>query len=200
MHSGGFDNPVLTVGMACTGRLSPKKVPAYLAMQFAGALLGATAAYAYYSPAIDAFEGGPGIRTVPGSAKFFATIYAPGALPFDYQTLPLVPHMVAQVVLVMAQSTFIPVDPFQIPVFLPICLSVLNVIGRMAVNPARDLATCLVLHGAGYGGQVWTQGSMFYWPITVISTVFAAIFGANLGIGLELERLEKDLRMRRGAL
>ncbi len=45
----------------------------YMLMQLLGALVGAALVYANYYHAINAFEGGSGVRTVPGTAKLFGT-------------------------------------------------------------------------------------------------------------------------------
>ncbi|KDQ20840.1 hypothetical protein BOTBODRAFT_26860 [Botryobasidium botryosum FD-172 SS1] len=194
-HSGGFGNPILTIGLASAGRLSPKKVPIYLAMQFTGALLGAAAAYAYYSPAIDAFEGGPGIRTVPGSAKFFTAIYyAPDDSPSLFNTLSLIRHMTLPIILVLGQSWFIPNPTSLRPgAFMTLYFEFYHTVGHLSTNPARDVATCLVLHLAGYGRQVWTQGNVLCWPAVVIGTTAAAITGARMGPVLSAAQIQANL-------
>ncbi|KDQ07741.1 hypothetical protein BOTBODRAFT_192203 [Botryobasidium botryosum FD-172 SS1] len=201
-HTGGFGNPILTVAMTLARRISPRKAGTYMAMQFAGALVGATAAYMYYSPAVDEFEGGRGIRTASGSAKFFLSVYIPDALPSGYID-SLAFHIIAQNLLVLGQSFYIPVDFCYYFIIMPFLFTHYAMSNH--VNPARDLASCIVLHIAGYGSQVWTQGSMLYWPITVITTTITAIFGVREGVSLDQEvkrAEEEDLRsqLETGAL
>ncbi|PIL30333.1 transporter [Ganoderma sinense ZZ0214-1] len=79
--SQGHINPAVTIAMAT---FRPKafpwrKVPAYVFAQLMGGLCGAGIVYANYIHAIDLFEGGRGVRTVPGTAGLFAT-YAVGGL------------------------------------------------------------------------------------------------------------------------
>ncbi len=50
-----------------------KKVPLYIFGQVLGAYLGSLFVYSNYFHAIDLFEGGKGVRTVPGTASLFAT-------------------------------------------------------------------------------------------------------------------------------
>jgi aquaglyceroporin related protein len=50
-----------------------KKVPVFIFAQIMGGLCGAAIIYANYIHAIDLFEGGRGIRTVPGTASLFST-------------------------------------------------------------------------------------------------------------------------------
>lgn len=45
----------------------------YILGQFLGAFFGSLFVYANYSNAINLFEGGDGIRTVPGTASLFAS-------------------------------------------------------------------------------------------------------------------------------
>lgn len=49
-------NPAVTVAMACSGRMSWKKVPTYLVAQFLGAFAAGWIIYALFSPAIAKFE------------------------------------------------------------------------------------------------------------------------------------------------
>lgn len=42
-------------------------------MQLLGAIVGAALVYANYYHAINAFEGGSGVRTIPGTAQLFGT-------------------------------------------------------------------------------------------------------------------------------
>jgi aquaglyceroporin related protein len=50
-----------------------KKVPGYIIGQVLGAFTGSLLTYANYFHALDVFEGGKGIRTVPGTAALFST-------------------------------------------------------------------------------------------------------------------------------
>lgn len=54
-----------------------RKVPAYMLAQLLGGIVGAAIVYANYFHAINLFEGGSGVRTVPGTASLFGT-YAVG--------------------------------------------------------------------------------------------------------------------------
>lgn len=56
-----------------------RKVPAYLLAQLLGGIAGAALTYANYFHAISLAEGGPNVRTVPGTASIFGT-YAVGYL------------------------------------------------------------------------------------------------------------------------
>ena len=71
--SGGHNNPVITLMLAIFRGFPWKKVPIYIISQLLGAIVGAAVTYANYFHAIDLYEGGSGIRTVPGTASLFGT-------------------------------------------------------------------------------------------------------------------------------
>ena len=48
-------------------------MPLYILSQVLGAFFGSLFVYSNYFHAIDLFEGGKGVRTVPGTAALFAT-------------------------------------------------------------------------------------------------------------------------------
>ena len=73
--SGGHINPAVTIAMATFRDFPWRKVPAYIFAQVMGGLCGAAVIYANYFHAIDLYEGGRGIRTVPGTASLFS-VYA----------------------------------------------------------------------------------------------------------------------------
>lgn len=76
----------VTICSAIFRRLPWKKVPLYIAAQILGAFLGSLFVYSNYFHAIDLFEGGKGVRTVPGTASLFAT-YAVSSNPVELITL-----------------------------------------------------------------------------------------------------------------
>ena len=63
----------VTLALAVFRKFPWKKVPAFIFAQVMGGLCGAAMVYANYFHAIDLFEGGRGIRTVPGTASIFST-------------------------------------------------------------------------------------------------------------------------------
>lgn len=67
--SGAHINPAVTFAN-CVFRGFPwRKFPVYALAQVLGAMCAAGVVYANYKSAIDVFEGGAGIRTVPGYSK-----------------------------------------------------------------------------------------------------------------------------------
>ena len=71
--SGGHINPAVTIAFATFRDFPWRKVPAYIFAQCLGAFCGAAFIYGNYLGAINAVEGGGGIRTVPGTAALFGT-------------------------------------------------------------------------------------------------------------------------------
>jgi aquaglyceroporin related protein len=76
--SGAHINPAVTFANCVFRKFPWRKWPIYALAQILGAMCASGVVYANYKSAIDVFEGGPGIRTVPGysetaSAGIFCT-------------------------------------------------------------------------------------------------------------------------------
>ena len=77
-HSGAHINPAVTFANCVFRRFPWRKFPIYVVAQTLGAFCASGVVYANYKSAIDTFEGGSNIRTVPGysdhaSAGIFCT-------------------------------------------------------------------------------------------------------------------------------
>ncbi|PYH41471.1 MIP/aquaporin family protein [Aspergillus saccharolyticus JOP 1030-1] len=80
--SGSHLNPAVTLASCLLRRFPWRQFPIYILSQLLGAMCGAAIVYANYRSAIDVYEGGSTIRTVPGSsptatAGIFSTYPAP---------------------------------------------------------------------------------------------------------------------------
>lgn len=64
--SGAHLNPAVTFANCVFRKFPWRKFPIYLVAQILGAACASLVVYANYKSAIDAWEGGPNIRTVPG--------------------------------------------------------------------------------------------------------------------------------------
>lgn len=76
--SGAHINPAVTFANCVYRKFPWRKFPVYMLAQVLGAMCASGVVYANYKSAIDVFEGGPNIRTVPGysetaSAGIFCT-------------------------------------------------------------------------------------------------------------------------------
>ena len=76
--AGGHLNPAVTLANCLYRGFPWWKFPIYAAAQILGCFCGAGIIYGNYKSAIDAYEGGAGIRTVPGYSE---TSTAGGKLP-----------------------------------------------------------------------------------------------------------------------
>ena len=63
----------MTISLALNRGFPWKKVPVYIAAQILGAITGAAITFGIYHDAINRFEGGSNIRSVPGTAGLFGT-------------------------------------------------------------------------------------------------------------------------------
>lgn len=74
--SGAHLNPAVTFANCVFRKFPWRKFPFYLLAQLLGAMCASGVVYANYKSAIDVYEGGPGIRSVPGySANATAGIF-----------------------------------------------------------------------------------------------------------------------------
>src|SRR6266404_3276894 len=80
------ENLQVTICAALFRKFPWQKVPLYIFAQYLGAFLGSFSVYTNYSHAIDLFEGGKGIRTVPGTASLFSS-YAVSPRPKPLMSL-----------------------------------------------------------------------------------------------------------------
>lgn len=67
--SGAHLNPAVTFANCLFRKFPWRKFPIYMLAQVLGAMVASAVVYANYKSAIDVFEGGPNIRTVPGFSE-----------------------------------------------------------------------------------------------------------------------------------
>ncbi|CAN8104520.1 unnamed protein product [Discula destructiva] len=181
--SGGHINPAVTF-TNCVFRGHPwKKFPIYFIAQLLGAMAGAFIVYGNYRGAIDAFEGGPGIRTVglnTSSAGVFCTYPA----PFMSRTSMFWDEFIGSSILMFCIYAFIDAGAGDL---LPLCLFFLIFgIGACfgwqtgyAINFARDFGPRLVTYIVGYGPEVWSAGDYYFW-IPMVAPFVGCLFGGFL--------------------
>lgn len=85
--SGAHLNPAVTLANCVYRKFPWRKFPTYMIAQILGAMCASAVVYANYKSAIDVFEGGAGIRTVPGySDTATAGIFCTYPQPFLTKT------------------------------------------------------------------------------------------------------------------
>ncbi|KAG9103286.1 hypothetical protein FRC07_010032, partial [Ceratobasidium sp. 392] len=171
--SGGHINPAVTLAAATFRGFPWKKVPTYILAQTLGALTGAGLVFANYHRAIDLFEGGAGVRSVPGTASLFATFPE-----FLATALLLI------VVCAVTDKRNGPPPAGMLPLALFITVFGIGTCFGMqssyAINPARDLGPRLMCWMAGYGRQVWNFRSQYWLYVPIIGPIAGAFAGTAL--------------------
>ncbi|TAQ85921.1 hypothetical protein B7494_g5756 [Chlorociboria aeruginascens] len=140
---------------------------------------------ANYKSAIDVYEGGPNIRTVPGySNTSTAMIFCTYPAAFMTRTGQFFSEIIASALLVF--SIYALQDDSNIGAGnltpLGICFLFFGLGAcfgwetAYAINPARDFGPRLMSYFLGYGHEVWSAGGYYFWiPIV------APILGCTLG-------------------
>jgi aquaglyceroporin related protein, other eukaryote len=170
--SGSHLNPAVTFACCVFRKFPWKKFPSYVLAQFLGAFLGSFIVYGNYKSAIDVFEGGPNIRTVPGYSNT-ATAGMFWSYPAEFMTTTgrFFSEFIGASILMASLFAFkdegtlggehlFPLNLFFI--IFSIGLSFGWETGY-ALNLARDLGPRLMTYCVGYGPEVWTAGDHFFW-------------------------------------
>ncbi|KZT09234.1 aquaporin [Laetiporus sulphureus 93-53] len=180
--SGGHINPAVTIAMATFRDFPWRKVPIYIFSQIMGALCGAGIIYANYIHAIDLYEGGRHIRTVPGTASLFST-YA-----LDYMTSVscFFDEIVGAAALLLVVCAFGDKNNGPPPaglVPLALFITILGIGASLgmqtgyAINPARDFGPRLLTAMVGYGKEVFTYRNQFWLWCPIIAPICGALIG-----------------------
>ena len=161
-------NPAVSLAMVLSGRMPVRRLLAYVAAQFAGAVAAGLTLYALFAPSIAAYEGAHGIvRGAPNSvrtAMMFGEFYPnPGSgavvsLPLAMGAEALGTFLLVLMIFALTEKCNVggPDDSLA-PVFIG--LSVTSIICLLApltqagVNPARDLGPRLVAWMMGWETQ-----------------------------------------------
>ncbi|CAE6469465.1 unnamed protein product [Rhizoctonia solani] len=183
--SGGHINPAVTLAQAIFRGFSWKKVPSYILAQVLGACTGAGLVYANYHRAIDLFEGGLGVRTVPGTASLFTTFamdYLSNAQCFFSEVIGTA--VLLLVVLAVTDKRNGPPPNGLVPLVLFLTIlgegACLGMQTGYALNPARDLGPRLMCWMAGYGRQVWNYRSQYWLYTPILGPIVGAILGTAI--------------------
>ncbi|XP_036590869.1 aquaporin-9 isoform X1 [Trichosurus vulpecula] len=196
--SGGHINPAVSFAMCLYGRMNWFRFPFYVGAQFLGAFLGAATLFGIYYDALQSFADGKLLVTGENAtAQIFATY------PIKYLTLP---NEFADQVL---SSTFLLVvvfaifddknwrvprglEPIVIGLLILVLSSSLGLNSGCAMNPARDLGPRIFTALAGWGLEVFTAGSHFWW-IPVVGPFLGGALGGFIYIyGIEIHHAQPE--------
>ncbi|KAG9093745.1 hypothetical protein FRC06_011397 [Ceratobasidium sp. 370] len=182
--SGGHINPAVTLAMATFRGFSWKKVPGFILAQILGGVTGAGLVFANYHRAIDLFEGGPGRRSVPGTAGLFATF----PLPYMSNVQSFFQEFLATALLLIVicaatdKRNAPPAGLLPLALFITVfgigtCFGMQS---SYAINPARDFGPRLMCWMAGYGRDVWNFRSQYWLYVPIIGPIAGALAGTAL--------------------
>ncbi|KAJ5539385.1 hypothetical protein N7513_007717 [Penicillium frequentans] len=184
--SGSHINPAVTFAN-CVFRGFPwRKLPIYALSQILGAMCGAAIVYGNYKSAIDVYEGGPNIRTVPGySTTATAGIFCTYPADFMTKTGQFFSEFLASAILMFMIFALKDDNNLGAGHLTPLALFfVIFGIGACfgwetgyAINLARDFGPRIVSYILGYGHEVWEAGNYYFW-IPMIAPFLGCTFGA----------------------
>ncbi|KAF1981917.1 aquaporin [Aulographum hederae CBS 113979] len=195
--SGGHLNPCVTLTLCVYRRFPWRKFPAYALAQTLAGFCAAAVIYGNYKSAIEVFEGGVGIRTVPGgilsvtadgtqTSTATAGMFATYPTPFISRTGAFFSEFLASAVLMLVILRL--TDPKTgagklTPIALAFTFFGITVsLGwetSFAINFARDFGPRVFTSLVGYGGAVWSAGGWYFW-IPIVAPFLGCLSGAWL--------------------
>ncbi|KAK9250731.1 aquaporin-3 [Lipomyces tetrasporus] len=188
--SGGHLNPAVTLANCVFRKFPWRKFPIYALAQVLGAFCASGIVYANYKSAIDVYEGGAHIRTVPGySDTATAGIFCTYPAVFMTRTGQFFSEFIASVLLMFCIFALQGDSRLGTGAgnFTPLCLFFLFFgIGACfgwetgyGINLARDFGPRLMSFFLGYGKEVWTASNYYFW-IPMVAPFFGCLFGGLL--------------------
>ncbi|WFD42848.1 type IV protein arginine methyltransferase [Malassezia psittaci] len=184
--SGAHLNPAVTIAMHVHRQFPQRKVVPYILAQFAGCFTAAMIVYYVYHDSIAAYEKGV-MRTVIGrhaTAGMFVTF--PSAL-ISLSTA-FATEMVGTATLLFLVAAVgdqgnwglsrgtLPIGLFFIVLAIGCALGYNT---GYALNPARDLGPRLALTFLGYGSELWTHNTMYWFGGPFLSPILGGILGVG---------------------
>lgn len=186
--SGAHINPAVTFANCLFRKFPWRKFPIYMLAQILGAMSAAAVVYGNYKSAIDTFEGGAGIRTVPGySENASAGIFCTYPAAFMSNTGQFFSEFIASTLLMfciyalkddgnIGAGNLTPLGLFFIIFGIGACFGWET---GYAINLARDFGPRLVSYMIGYGPDVWRAGNYYFW-VPMVAPFFGCAFGGFL--------------------
>ncbi|KXT11282.1 hypothetical protein AC579_1672 [Pseudocercospora musae] len=186
--SGAHINPAVTFANCVFRKFPWRKFPIYMVAQVLGAMCAAAVVYGNYKSAIDTFEGGAGIRTVPGySENASAGIFCTYPAEFMSNTGQFFSEFIASTLLMfliyaikddhnIGAGPLTPLALFFIIFGIGACFGWET---GYAINLARDFGPRLVSYMIGYGPDVWRAGNYYFW-VPMVAPFCGCTFGGFL--------------------
>ncbi|KAJ5776144.1 uncharacterized protein N7511_001155 [Penicillium nucicola] len=183
--SGSHINPAVTIANCIFRGFPWRKAPIYILAQILGAMSGAAIVYGNYKSAINAYEGGAHIRTVPGySTTATAGIFCTYPAEFMSKTGQFFSEFLASAILMfmifalkddgnLGAGTSIPLALFFVVFGIGACFGWET---GYAINLARDFGPRLVSYMLGYGHEVWSAGGYYFW-VPMVAPILGCAFG-----------------------
>jgi aquaglyceroporin related protein len=170
--SGSHINPAVTIANCIFRGFPWRKLPIYILAQVLGAMSGAAIVYGNYKSAINAYEGGAHLRTVPGySTTATAGIFCTYPAEFMTKTGQFFSEFLASAILMfmifalkdegnVGAGSSTPLALFFVVFGIGACFGWET---GYAINLARDFGPRLVSYMLGYGHEVWAAGGYYFW-------------------------------------
>ncbi|KAH6683011.1 aquaporin-like protein [Halenospora varia] len=186
--SGAHINPAVTLANCVYRKFPWRKFPIYMVAQILGAFCASGVVYANYKSAIDVYEGGPNIRTVPGySNTSTAGIFCTYPAAFMTRTGQFFSEFIASTILMfciyslqdngnLGAGNLTPLGLFFVIFGIGACFGWET---GYAINLARDFGPRLMSYALGYGHNVWAAGNYYFW-IPMVAPFFGCLFGGWL--------------------
>ncbi|KAI2726437.1 hypothetical protein DTO012A7_2204 [Penicillium roqueforti] len=183
--SGGHINPAVTFANCVLRGFPWRKFPVYALSQIFGAMCGSVIVYGNYKSAINVYEGGPNIRTVPGySTTATGGIFCTYPAEFMTKTGQFFSEFLASAVLMfmifalkddgnLGAGPLIPLALFFVIFGIGACFGWET---GYAINLARDFGPRLTSYMIGYGHEVWAAGGYYFW-IPMVAPILGCTFG-----------------------
>lgn len=188
--SGAHINPAVTFANCVYRKFPWRKFPIYMVAQTLGAMCASAVVYANYKSAIDVYEGGAGIRTVPGySETATAGIFCTYPAPFLTKTGQFFSEFIASTILMfvifalkddgnLGAGNLTPLALFFLIFGIGACFGWET---GYAINLARDFGPRLMSYMLGYGTDVWKAGNYYFWVSLIFCTGSFHILTVNIG-------------------
>lgn len=188
-------NPAVSVAMVVAGRMSARKLPAYLLAQFLGGILAGAVLYLLFSPSIAHYEEVHDIvRGTAGSvdtARMFGEYYPnPGDSIISTVSLPLAMFAEAFGTFLLALFIFALTEDCNVgrpssdlqPLFIGLTVSsiifFIAPLTQAGLNPARDFGPRMVAYFAGWGDAAMPDEVAGWFWVYILAPVVGACLAA----------------------